>query len=92
MLIGVDDPPVISAVEFDVVYGHHNLQDFWETYRIEDYGRAIRERLARKERIHVPFWSDIFNYNRKMAAENYNKGISEGIIKGKDYKTAEDFL
>ncbi len=93
MLIGVDDPPVISAVEFDVVYGLHNFQDFLESYFIEDnYNRARKERLAKKDRTPIPFWSDIFNYNMKMAAENFNEGIREGIVKGEDFKTAEDFI
>jgi hypothetical protein len=93
MLIGVDDPPVISAVEFDVVYGLHNLQDYLESYFLEDdYNLARKERLAKKDRTYIPFWSDIFNYNMRMAAKNFNKGIREGIVKGQDFKTADDFM
>jgi hypothetical protein len=93
ILTGVDDPPVISAVEFDVVYGLHNLHDFLESHFLEDdYNRARKERLAKKDRVYIPFWSDIFNYNIKTAAENFNAAIRKRSVQGEDFKTAEDFI
>jgi len=93
MLDGVEDAPIISAVEFDVVYALHNLQDFIECcFLADNYNCARKEKLAVKSRLHIPFWSDIFNYNIEIAAKNYNDGIKKGIATEKDFKTPEDFI
>lgn len=93
MLDGIDDPPVISVVEFDVVYALHNLKDFLECNFLEDnYNRARKEKLAAKSRLHIPFWGDIFNYNIETAANNYNEWATKGSIAAKDLKTPDDFI
>jgi hypothetical protein len=86
-------PPVISAVEFDIIYDFHNLQDSLECYFLsDDHNQTRKEKLAGKPKLHIPFWSDIINYNIKTAAERYNEGIKRGIIKDRELIIPEDFM
>ncbi len=62
---GVDDPPVLSiATGFDIVCYGSNLEDYLQ----RDFVENPQHNLG-KSCLHIPFWSDIMNYNESQSAK-----------------------
>ncbi len=62
---GVDDPPVLSiATGFDIVCYGSNLED----YLRHEFAENPQHNLG-KSCLHIPFWSDIMNYNESQSAK-----------------------